>query len=125
MRTYMEAPPQSDERKRAWAEMEAMRERRMREVPAERHQLRMTALYVDPDPAGTGWCRPCQRARNEARDFVSEAATDYALLYHHLRNNSASHPDPEFFRDFQAWVGRPVLPAPEWPSFDLAAKGTG
>jgi len=113
LRTRMTADPQSEEYQLAEAELAVLTKRQRQETPGERHRLRMTGLYVDPDDAGTTWCRPCERGREEALDFVNDAVNDYATQYHQLTDNFY-HPDPEFLRAFQAWAGRPSLPDPEW-----------
>jgi AbiV family abortive infection protein len=90
--------------------------RKQAEMPNERHQLRLSNLYVEPTADGTGWQRPLEHADEDAKRQVVEAVNDYALVYDRLvRGNGCPGAMGEAF---QAWAGRPEIPEPVWPWSD-------
>jgi hypothetical protein len=96
--------------------LEIMAEHRSR-TPAERHQTRMSCLYVDPDDAGTTWKRPRNQARDDSFTFLVDAVNDYSVQYDHYQRGNVLGEGKELYDSLQHWAGRPELPEPEWPAF--------
>jgi AbiV family abortive infection protein len=107
--------PRTEEWKRASARLEEITAEHAIRIPGERHETRLSCLYVDPDETGTTWNRPRDQPREEARRALEDAANDYAGHYDHYHRGNVGEEDDEFIEALRRWTGRPELPAPEWP----------
>jgi hypothetical protein len=92
-----------------------VRRQKAKRIPSERHQQRMSALYVDPLP--DGWNRPTEKITQAvAHNDVQDALNDYRGSYERYTNPETYKPDdPDFFSALEQWTGRPTLPRPENP----------
>ena len=81
----------------------------------------MRALYVDPnDDAGTGWSRPADMPKDEARTHLEDAANDYAGQWDRFQGRQAElmeRDNPKLAAALKAWPERPALPEPARPKF--------
>jgi AbiV family abortive infection protein len=105
--------PQSEESKKAMIELDRMVDERRKQIPSERHELRMRTLYVWLTE--NDWNRPNTTSQAEAYRFIQDAVNDYKLRYHQGYVGSL---DQEVANAFKAWAGRPKLPTPDdpvWP----------
>src|SRR5262245_34192082 len=116
LRKVTSASPQSEDYKNASKELEAITNQQRTRIPQDRHNERLSALYIEPTTNGLDWNRPNQKPRVEAARFLMDAVNDYALEYDRFQSGSLEFIDPDSFRALQAWDTRPKLPAPEWPS---------
>lgn len=93
--------------------LEEARAKRQKAIPAERHLIRMSALYVEPSEDGSGWKRPQEQTQDDARYELWDAVNDYSLFYDRVvRGND----DPNaFLTAFQQWTSRPPIVEPVWP----------
>jgi AbiV family abortive infection protein len=85
-------------------------------VPSDRHDQRMSALYVDA-VALDRWNRPINKiSATEAFDYLQDAANDYSLQRDRYINPQIYKPDdPDFYSALEQWAGRPTLPRPQRP----------
>jgi AbiV family abortive infection protein len=83
----------------------------------ERHALRMSCLHVCPDSAASDWRRPKEHSREEARQFLTDALSDYAAERDRIETGLCHPKFAEFVNAVRAWAGRPELPPPAWPSW--------
>lgn len=94
-------------------------ERKRKRQPNDRHLMRMTALYVEPDDASTS-NRPADIDQLTAKQAVSHAANAYSWERHRLTNalegGSGDGTDWEYATAMRAWTDCPELPEPVWPS---------
>jgi AbiV family abortive infection protein len=116
LQTQMTAPPGSKEWKMAREQIEKVDRQKKKRVPDDRHEQRMSALYVDavsPD----GWNRPIKQiSAISAFECLQDAANDYSLQYDRYTNPEIYKPDdPEFYAALEAWTDRPTLVSPERP----------
>jgi AbiV family abortive infection protein len=105
-----ENPPGSLKFEAAEQVITAWLTREKENAPGERHQARMTSLYVDVRDDGCGWNRPCEIGNNIAYQTVNHAMNDYRLR----RGNLLTHEilrikDPELSTALQAWGDKPEL----------------
>jgi hypothetical protein len=105
----------SKEWKAAKEQLEDLRRRKAKRDPGERHEQRMSALYVDPLPGG--WNRPIKEVTQAiASDYLQEAANDYRGSYDRYTNLETYKPnDSHFYSALEEWTSRPTLPSPESP----------
>jgi AbiV family abortive infection protein len=96
-------------------QLEKLHRRKAKRVPSERHEQRMSALYVDPLPGG--WNRPAKKITKEiAYDRLQEALNDYRGPYDRYTNPEIYKPDDlNFFSALEQWTDRPALPRPDNP----------
>src|SRR5262249_12836567 len=74
--TYLSAKPGSEERETARGLLE-LDEQHTKNIPTERHKLRMSALYVDAVPSG--WNRPTTEvSATSANMYLRGAAKGYS-----------------------------------------------
>jgi len=101
--------------KAAKEQLEKLSRQKAKRIPSERHEQRMSALYVDPLPGG--WNRPTKEITQAfAYDYFQEAANDYRGQYDRYTNPETYKPDdPAFYSALEQWTGRPTLPRPESP----------
>jgi AbiV family abortive infection protein len=100
-----------------WKTAKEQLEQVRRTVPVERHNQRMSALYVDavsPDR----WNRPTEVSLITAHAYLQDATNDYSGQWDRYTNPSVHKPDdPELYTAIENWTGRPIrLPSPERPS---------
>src|SRR5439155_9354315 len=53
-------------------ELERVIRAKARRTPTDRHEERMKALYVDIKEDGSGWSRPCDYSREDARGKLTD-----------------------------------------------------
>jgi AbiV family abortive infection protein len=109
--------PGSDAWKAADGGIKKLDRQKAKRTPGDRHEQRMSALYVDavsPDQ----WNRPINEiSAAEAFDYLQDAANDYSIQRERYTNLEIGKPDdPEFYSALETWTERPILPSPEWPS---------
>jgi AbiV family abortive infection protein len=112
--TLMTATPGSEEWKSARKEIEELDRRKKKRVPGERHEQRMSALYVDavsPDQ----WNRPTNKiSPTLAFERLQDAANDYSMQYDRYTNPQNFKPDdPKLYTALEKWTDRPTLAPPE------------
>jgi AbiV family abortive infection protein len=110
--TYLTVKQGSEQWKTAREQLEQARQT----VPVERHNQRMSALYVDP-VAPDLWRRPTREiSQITAHAYLQDAANDYSGQYDRYTNPDIHKPDdPELYTALETWIGRPTLPIPERP----------
>lgn len=105
------ADPQSKERRDLDEQVEKIGKRQTTRTPEDRHDLRMKALYVEPNDAGTDWNKPWEKDKEEAKHFVQDAINDYTVQVNsswHIDSLKLS--DLELAQAVEAWTTRPGLP---------------
>jgi hypothetical protein len=117
LRAATTSEPGSAEWKDAEKKITEIQKQLAKRVPGDRHEQRMTALYVDPI-SSTDWNRPVAKIGQEfAREFLTDAVNDYSLQqdqrYTNLQIVEAI--EPELATALVAWTDRPKMPPPEWP----------
>jgi AbiV family abortive infection protein len=111
--TLMTAKPGSKEWKSARKEIEELDRRKKKRAPGDRHEQRMSALYVDAVSADR-WNRPAtQISQRVAFERLQEAANDYSMHYDRYTNPQNFKPDDlELYTTLEKWTGRPTLAPP-------------
>jgi AbiV family abortive infection protein len=97
-------------------QLEKWRRKKAKRTPSDRHEQRMSALYVDP-VAPEQWSRPIKKI-SAAKAFgdLQDAQNDYRGQYDRYTNPEIYKPDdPDFYSALEQWSGRPTLPRPESP----------
>ena len=121
LQARMTTTPGTEERRLANEEIEKLDRLKAKRVPNERHNQRMSALYVDAISIDQ-WNRPSEEiSRAFARDFLTDAVNDYSVQYSQGYTDleiKIKDDEPELFKALQQWSDRPELPRPEWPPFD-------
>lgn len=115
LRKLMRNHPQSKEYKETIKQLNDITKKQKKRTPNERHKKRMKALYVEPNDSGTGWNRPLEESKIEAKLFLNDAVNDYAVQYDRLQHGYIQDVDTELFHALQGWTKRPGLPLPQWP----------
>jgi AbiV family abortive infection protein len=110
--TYLSVKQGSEEWKTAREQLEQARQT----VPVERHNQRMSALYVDA-VAPDRWRRPTREiSQITAHVYLQDAANDYSGQWDRYTNPWIYKPDdPELYTTLEKWTGRPTLASPERP----------
>jgi AbiV family abortive infection protein len=110
--TYLNAKHGSEEWKTARVQLEQARQI----IPVQRHNQRMSALYVDA-VAPDRWSRPTREiCEISAHAYLLVAANDYSGQYDRYINPESYKPDdPELYAALEQWIGRPTLLSPEQP----------
>jgi AbiV family abortive infection protein len=113
--TYLNAKPDSEERKTAREQLE-LDDKRTKRIPVERHKQRMSALYVDA-VAPNRWNRPTREiSPTSALLYLQDARNDYSVQYDHYTNLEIGKlADLELYTALEKWVSRPTLSPPERP----------
>jgi AbiV family abortive infection protein len=106
MQTIIRSHPQSEEHRKAYAELKGVENRKQKRTPQDRHDARKSALYVEPREGG--WNRPREITKEFAVNFLMEAANDYAL-------HSIGNPESKLNQALEKWKDHPPLPDPKWP----------
>jgi AbiV family abortive infection protein len=118
LRVRSEAYPQSPEWKEADDQLAKLDRKKKGRVPRERHEKRMSSLYVEP-VSQSEWNRPANTSPSSARVFLQDAVNDYAGRYGNGYSTSSlpilKDIDPELYDALEQWSDRPELPCPEWP----------
>jgi AbiV family abortive infection protein len=113
-------PLQSQKWKDARAALEQVNKKFLRSTPDERHNARMTSLYVEPQ-SRTEWNRPANKSAKEAYEFLVDAVNDYRGRFQAWYVGSPAdllqHTDPVLYRALERMSGRPTLPTPVDPSW--------
>jgi AbiV family abortive infection protein len=95
-----------ESQKRAMELAQSIAKRKAKREPNDLLQLRLSALYVEPD-ASTGWNRPCTVTQTDCLRVLRKAADEYS--------------DEHFWYEFNGrdpctaiaqWTERPLLPEP-------------
>jgi AbiV family abortive infection protein len=124
LRASSENPPQSPEFQKARATLEEIDLTKQKRTPSDRHEKRMSALYVEPE-SETRWNRPADAASAlAAHDFLQDAVNDYSGRYHQGYITSAilKEDDPDLYGAIEQWADRPELPAPEHPLYPTSEQ---
>jgi len=102
--------------RKARKQIEKLTRLKWKRTPDDRHQRRMSALYVDA-VAPDRWNRPINEiSAMEARDYLQDASNDYSLQRDRYINPQIYKPDdPDFYSALEQWTDRPTLPRPERP----------
>jgi AbiV family abortive infection protein len=120
LRARMENQPPSSEWQKADEELKRIDEKKKKRTPADRHERRIAALYVEP-VSESQWNRPTLTSHSGAHDFMQDAVNDYAGRYHQGYITSADsilrHIDAELYSALERWTDRPKLQPPEWPGY--------
>jgi len=98
---------------KARQQIEKLDRLKAKRTPSDRHQQRMSALYVDA-VAPDRWNRPIKEiSATAAFDCLQEAGNDYSLQRDRYINPQIYKlDDPEFYSALETWTNRPNLPAP-------------
>ena len=119
LRARMESHPQSPEWQEANTELKRVDEIKKKRTPSDRHQKRITALYVEP-VSESEWNRPVATTASVAHDFLQDAVNDYAGRYDQgyitSTDSILKHIDAELYSALERWSDRPELWRPEWPA---------
>jgi AbiV family abortive infection protein len=100
---------------KARQQIEKLDRLKAKRIPSDRHQQRISALYVDA-VAPDRWNRPIKEISATPVDCLQEAANDYSMQYDRYTNSEIYKPDdPEFYTALEKWTGRPTLACPERP----------
>jgi hypothetical protein len=115
LQSRFEAPPGSNEWKEADDTLAKIDRGKKKRVPGERHEQRMSALYVDPVSIGR-WNRPALAILQlSAWAFLTDARNEYSIQqcdrYTNLEVLEAI--DPELRNALKQWPERPTLPIAE------------
>ena len=97
--------PESSDYKKARAIVDDFVARKARRDPNDTHQKRMRALYVEP--SDSGWNRPCEMAKEDARRVLQDAANAYGIRYGNLYVV-----DEALAKALTEWKECPKLPEP-------------
>ena len=111
--TYLTVKYGSEEWKTAREQLEQARQ----SIPVQRHEQRMSALYVDAK-APDRWSRPTREiSQISAYVYLQGAANDYSGQYDRYADPETYKPDDlELYSALGEWTDRPTLPLPEQPS---------
>lgn len=109
MRARMDNLPGSPEWVKADKELAAITEAQKKELPKQRHNRRMDALYVGLNDTQTGWVRPQDVTQDEAQQEVYHAVGDYNNALSRLEMDPPA--GEAFLEAFHAWADRPQLSA--------------
>jgi AbiV family abortive infection protein len=114
------APQGTAEAEKTEAALADIDRRKKRAVPTQRHEQRVSALYVDPiEPLSVDrWTRPSiEISRELARVCLQDARNDYSIQSCNRYNavDILKDLDPELYQALEQWRDRPTLPLPEGP----------
>jgi AbiV family abortive infection protein len=126
LQTRMKAPLGSKERQEANKQVDALDRLKKRRTPDDRHELRMTALYVDI-LSKDRWNRPVESiSQTTAYEFLADAINDYRLQrsQRYLELALLKQDDPELHDALVQWSDRPEMPQVDDPTFPVGAAST-
>jgi AbiV family abortive infection protein len=112
--------PSSDAWKAADEQIKKLDRQKAKRVPSDRHDQRMSALYVDA-VAPDQWNRPIKEiSRTSVFEYLQDVANDYSIQHDHYINPEIYKPDdPEFYTALEELTDRPILPSPERPPLSV------
>jgi hypothetical protein len=100
------------------AKMEQIDRKQLKRVPAERHQMRMRALYVDLNDAESDWLKPSASFTvAEAFELVLDATNAYAMKRDRLMTPGALSAGLD--NEFEVLGDRSPLPEVRWPRMPI------
>jgi AbiV family abortive infection protein len=113
------AVPGTSEWEAAHQEVDRLVSKLRKRTPGERHERRMSALYVDP-VSPTEWNRPSARITQEdARRSLTDAGNDYSIqCERYSKLEILKVIDPELADALAQWPDRPQMLPPEWPAHE-------
>jgi AbiV family abortive infection protein len=114
----------TEEYRQADARLQEALRAKGRRLPQERHEMRMSALYVDFDDDGVSWKRPSHFSRAKAYDVICGAVNDYAGQYDPGRIAIIEEGFPPMAAVRTAISHELNLPSPRWPTDLRAAQRT-
>jgi AbiV family abortive infection protein len=125
LQTQMSSKPGSEEWKEARKEIEKLDRQKKRRIPGDRHEQRMSALYVDAVSLDQ-WNRPTtQITPTLAIEYLQDAANDYSGQFDRYTNPQVHKPaDPEVYTALEKWTDRPTLPSPDRPTLPSPDRPT-
>jgi len=115
LKIRLESDPQSCEFRRAGEELDVVMKLKRKRAPRDRHEKRMNALYVEPKNSGDGWNRPKLTTKQDAKEFLYDAANAYAYAYDKFQSGPIANINPALFQALRELTDRPALPPPEYP----------
>jgi AbiV family abortive infection protein len=89
-------------------------DRKNKRQPADRHELRVRAFYVDIDHSGH-WRRPAEITRDGSYAAVNDVSNDYAQERDRLRDDVIDADFPDMAAAKRRMPPAFELPAPLWP----------
>ena len=112
--TYSSAKPGSKEWKAAKEQLEKLDRQKKKRVPSDRHEQRMSALYVDAVASPDRWNRPVKEiSQISAFECLVDAGNDYGAPYRRYTTPEAYKPDDtELYTALEEWTDRPTLAPP-------------
>ena len=109
-------PPYDAEWRDADSQLNELVARKQSRTPHDRHQQRMTALYVELTSAKNGWSRPADMPLRTAYSRVNEAVNDYVGERDRRVVTRVGEPaDLDLFDAFALLDARARLPGPGQP----------
>jgi AbiV family abortive infection protein len=117
LNTRLTAKPGSSEWNAADKQIKAIDDKLKKRTPGDRHEQRMSALYVDPI-SSTDWNRPCMNETKEtAYAFIVDVVNDYGVQasQRYAQLDLIKVVNPELYEALTSWTDRPAMPAPEAP----------
>ena len=110
-RGRIETRPGTPEYKRIDDQLKQLDDTMRKRTPEDRHEMRMTVLYLDINDYGTDWIRPAAISRTKATNELTDAVNDYSLQLDKIAHDC----DSTLAGALTAWPDRPTLPDPVWP----------
>lgn len=111
-RARITSAPGSAEWQAAREAIQLAADKKRKRDPHDRHRKREEALYVDLQPDGNSWSRPCAMANDVARTEIEDAVNDYS----HLRLEADA--SPTMAKTRSGMNPLPSLPEPGWPPLE-------
>jgi AbiV family abortive infection protein len=94
--------------------LDRVTEAQVKRAPSDRHRLRMRSLYVDLEPGGTRWNRPCDVSKALADTAIRDAMSDYAVQRDRVLTMLD---DPQMTAAATTMSPAPAPQLPRWPAF--------
>jgi hypothetical protein len=90
-------------------------EAKVKHAPAERHEKRLEAFFVDLDESGTNWKRPSKTiSQEEAQRLLNDTANHYAGQRDRFSTPGVLE-DSQLVEALEVWSDKPPLERPIWP----------
>ena len=107
----MEAQPRTEEWTKTNEALEQIVRKRKKAIPAERHEQRAVALYVDPISVDR-WNRPSKEiSKAQALTSIVDARNDYVIQFDRYTSVAIIQiTKPDLFKALERWPDRPELP---------------
>jgi len=91
-------------------------EAKAKHAPTDRHEKRLEAFFVDLEESGTDWKRPSKTiSQEDAYRLLNDTANDYAGQWDRF-SNTALLEDGQLVAAVEAWLDKPSLQPPTWPT---------